>query len=76
MHPPDGLIDVEDLGLDAVRVAGSLEEHLEDEERRRLTDTLESVQWNRSRAARLLKLKRTTLIGKLRRLGITPPTKK
>jgi transcriptional regulator with GAF, ATPase, and Fis domain len=76
MHSHDGLIDVEELGLDAVRVSGSLEEHLEDEERKRLIDTLESVQWNRSRAARLLKLKRTTLIGKLRRLGITPPNRK
>jgi two-component system, NtrC family, response regulator HydG len=75
--PPDaGLIEVDDLGLDPIRVAGSLEEHLEDEERKRLVATLESVQWNRSRAARILRLKRTTLLGKMRRLGIISPSKK
>jgi sigma-54-dependent transcriptional regulator len=76
LHPGDRPIDAEDLGLEAIRVSGSLEEHLEDEERRRLLTALESVQWNRSRAARALKLKRTTLLGKMRRLGIAPPAKK
>ncbi len=76
MPPESGYVGVDDLDLDPIRVPGSLEEHLEDEERRRLLATLESVQWNRSRAAHLLNLKRTTLIGKLRRLGIVPPSKK
>jgi transcriptional regulator with PAS, ATPase and Fis domain len=76
MHRGEGAIEQDELGLDAPRVSGSLEEHLEDEERRRLLATLEAVQWNRSRAARALKLKRTTLLGKMRRLGIAPPAKK
>jgi two-component system response regulator AtoC len=76
MHDREGPADVEDLGLDPIRIAGSLEEHLEDEERKRLIATLESVQWNRSRASRILKLKRTTLLGKLKRLGIVVPTRK
>jgi two-component system response regulator AtoC len=76
MPPDSGYVGVEDLDLDPIRVPSSLEEHLEDEERRRLLATLESVQWNRSRAAHLLNLKRTTLVGKLRRLGIAPPGKK
>lgn len=76
MHDRDEPIDVDDLALDPVRVAGSLEEHLEDEERKRLIATLESVQWNRSRAARVLNLKRTTLLGKMKRLGISVPSRK
>ena len=70
------VITPDDLGLERIRVAGSLEEHLEDEERRHLTATLESVDWNRSKAARMLRLKRTTLLGKLKRLGIEVPRKK
>lgn len=70
------VIAPDDLGLEKIRVAGSLEEHLEDEERRHLIATLESVDWNRSKAARVLRLKRTTLLGKLKRLGIEVPRKK
>jgi transcriptional regulator with PAS, ATPase and Fis domain len=68
------VIGIHDLGIGEVRFSVSLEEHLEAEEKRRLMAILESVQWNKSAAARILKMKRTTLLGKLKRLGInTPP---
>jgi DNA-binding NtrC family response regulator len=74
LNDHNALIDTHDLGIGEIRYSISLEEHLEHEEKRRLTAILESVQWNKSAAARILKMKRTTLIGKLKRLGIqTPP---
>ena len=67
-------IGVDDLELGKLQSSVSLQEHLEEEERRRVVSVLESVHWNRSAAARALNMKRTTLLGKLKRLGITPPT--
>ena len=68
-------IDSLRLGLGSVRTGASLAEHLEEEERSRVRGVLQSVRWNQSAAARALKIKRTTLIGKMRRLGIEPPRK-
>lgn len=73
MNENAAVIDVHDLGIGEIRYSISLEEHLEEEEKRRLIAILDSVQWNKSAAARILKLKRTTLLGKLKRLGITTP---
>jgi transcriptional regulator with PAS, ATPase and Fis domain len=70
------LIAADDLGIDWIQGSGSLAEHLENEERRSLLAILESVDWNRSEAARQLKIRRTTLLGKLIRLGIEKPRKK
>jgi DNA-binding NtrC family response regulator/tetratricopeptide (TPR) repeat protein len=66
----------EDLGVQWVPVPDSLAEHMEAEERRNLLATLESADWNQAKAARQLKIKRTTLVSKLRRLGIDRPTRK
>ena len=68
-----GQVDEHALELGEIRQSVSLQEHVEEEERRRLISILESVNWNRSAAARTLKTKRTTLLGKLKRLGITSP---
>jgi DNA-binding NtrC family response regulator/predicted negative regulator of RcsB-dependent stress response len=70
------LIAADDLGIDWIQGSGSLAEHLESEERRSLLAILESVDWNQSKAARQLKIKRTTLLGRLTRLGIERPRKK
>jgi transcriptional regulator with PAS, ATPase and Fis domain len=70
------VITADDLGIDWIQGSGSLAEHMESEERRSLLAILESVDWNRSEAARQLKIKRTTLLGKLTRLGIEKPRKK
>jgi transcriptional regulator with AAA-type ATPase domain len=69
-------VDERDLGLARPRTAASLAEHLEEEERRRLTAILESVRWNQSATSRILRIKRTTLLGKMKRLGVVPPKKK
>jgi transcriptional regulator of acetoin/glycerol metabolism len=76
MCEPDAPIAADDLGVEWIQVQGSLEEHLEAEERRSLLAILESVDWNQSKAARELKIKRTTLRGKLTRLGVEIPRKK
>ncbi|HKA24614.1 MAG TPA: sigma 54-interacting transcriptional regulator, partial [Candidatus Eisenbacteria bacterium] len=76
MCEPGAAITPDDLGIEWTQGSGSLEEHLEEEERRRLIATLESVEWNKTKAAHLLNLRRTTLVGKLTRLGIEKPRKK
>jgi transcriptional regulator of acetoin/glycerol metabolism len=53
----------------------SLPEALEAEEKKRIVDALRSHNWNKTRAANALGSSRTTLIGKMRRLGIEPPPK-
>jgi len=50
-----------------------LPEALEAEERKRILDALRSHNWNRTKAAHALGSNRTTLIGKMKRLGILPP---
>jgi transcriptional regulator of acetoin/glycerol metabolism len=69
-------IAADDLGVQWMPIPDSLAEHMEAEERRNLLATLESVDWNQTKAARQLKLNRTTLTSKLRRLGIERPRKK
>lgn len=65
-----------DLGLTRPKMSASLAEHLEEEERKRLMAILESVRWNQSATSRILRIKRTTLLGKMKRLGIVSPKKK
>jgi transcriptional regulator with GAF, ATPase, and Fis domain len=48
----------------------SLPELLEAEERRRILDALQAHNWNKARAASSLGTNRTTLIGKMKRMGI------
>jgi transcriptional regulator with PAS, ATPase and Fis domain len=76
MCAPGEPITAEDLDIDWTSVGSTLEEHLEAEERRNILAVLESVDWNQAMAARRLKTKRTTLLGKLKRLGIERPTKR
>lgn len=76
MCAPGEPITAEDLDIDWTSVGSTLEEHLEAEERRNILAVLESVDWNQAMAARRLKTKRTTLLGKLKRLGIERPAKK
>ena len=49
----------------------SLPEMLEAEERKRIVEALRATNGNKSGAARVLGSSRTTLIGKMRRLGIS-----
>jgi two-component system response regulator HydG len=51
----------------------SLPEVLDAEERRRIIAALEASRWNKAKAAAALGASRTTLIGKMKRLGIEPP---
>jgi DNA-binding NtrC family response regulator/tetratricopeptide (TPR) repeat protein len=51
----------------------SLPEALEAEERRRILAALEASRWNKAKAAAALGASRTTLIAKMKRLGIEPP---
>jgi transcriptional regulator with GAF, ATPase, and Fis domain len=56
-----------------VAAAGGLEAYIENTERRLILKALEDNGWNRTRAARSLgSLSRTTLIGKMKRLGLFP----
>jgi len=50
----------------------SLREQLEAVERRIIQEALASCRNNRSQAARLLKIGRTTLLDRMRKLGLTP----
>ncbi|WP_044351066.1 sigma-54-dependent transcriptional regulator [Dethiosulfatarculus sandiegensis] len=46
-----------------------------DQERRLIINTLEKVDWNKYRAAQMLGIARSTLYGKINKLGIEPPDK-
>jgi len=59
--------------LEGVETPRSLPEALDAEERRRIIAALESARWNKAKAARTLGSSRTTLIAKMKRLGIEPP---
>ena len=59
--------------LEGAETPRSLPEALDAEERRRIIAALESARWNKAKAARSLGSSRTTLIAKMKRLGIEPP---
>jgi formate hydrogenlyase transcriptional activator len=59
--------------LEGAETPRSLPEALDAEERRRIIAALESARWNKAKAARTLGSSRTTLIAKMKRLGIEPP---
>jgi DNA-binding NtrC family response regulator len=70
---PEELQRAERLLVPAVRIDGegiSLEQVMSDFEGRLVYQALESTNWTKTRAARLLQIKRTTLIEKMKRLGI------
>jgi DNA-binding NtrC family response regulator len=70
--PPE-MQRAEGLVVPAVRVDGdgiSLDAVMADFEGRLLYQALENSNWTKTRAARLLQIKRTTLIEKMKRLGI------
>ena len=59
--------------LEGAESPRSLPEALDAEERRRIIAALEASRWNKAKAAAALGASRTTLIGKMKRLGIEPP---
>jgi len=66
--PPARMPVAEELGL-----AGGLDAYLMNTERRLILKALEENGWNRTHAARSLGgISRTTLIGKMKRLGLYP----
>jgi DNA-binding NtrC family response regulator len=70
---PQEMQRAEGMIVPAVRVDGdgiSLDAVMADFEGRLLYQALENTNWTKTRAARLLQIKRTTLIEKMKRLGI------
>jgi transcriptional regulator with GAF, ATPase, and Fis domain len=59
--------------LEGAATPRSLPEALDAEERRRIVDALQASGWNKAKAAATLGASRTTLIAKMKRLGIEPP---
>jgi DNA-binding NtrC family response regulator/tetratricopeptide (TPR) repeat protein len=59
--------------LEGAESPRSLPEALDAEERRRILAALQASNWNKAKAAVALGASRTTLIGKMKRLGIEPP---
>jgi DNA-binding NtrC family response regulator len=60
--------------LEGATTPRSLPEALDAEERRRIVDALNASGWNKAKAAAALGASRTTLIAKMKRLRIEPPT--
>jgi transcriptional regulator with AAA-type ATPase domain len=69
---PGSVVQADDIYLEGPRVAGSLAEAIEDQERQRITEALQAVHGSRTEAARLLGMARTTLLGKMKRYGMMP----
>ena len=55
---------------------GSLKEALQEPERETVLEALRQVDWNRKQAAALLKVNRTTLYNKIKRLGLEKEKRK
>ncbi|MFO0903047.1 MAG: sigma 54-interacting transcriptional regulator [Pirellulales bacterium] len=83
---PHDFIDVDDLMLSSLATVGDTTEipmvrsastyeplTLDEVERRHIQGTLLSTGWNKSRAASILGIERTTLDRKIHRYGLTPP---
>jgi len=73
------MIDVEDLMQPSPATARSMNEcyqlrSLEEVEREHILSTLERLNWNRSKAARVLGIDRKTLLSKMKKYDINPPT--
>ncbi len=64
------------IGLDESQGTGSLPDELEEIERARVENALEASEWNTTAAARLLGMSRTTLAGRIKKLGIAKPRKR
>jgi DNA-binding NtrC family response regulator len=63
-------IHVEDLGIEEAQKPEPAARTLEQVERDHILEVLASVSWNRSKAAKLLGIKRTTLYSRMATLGI------
>ncbi len=61
------------LGVTSGDDIGSLPAELEEIERARVRNALESAEWNTTAAARILGMSRTTLAGRIKKLGIEKP---
>jgi two-component system response regulator HydG len=61
------------LGVASGDDTGSLPAELEEIERARVRNALESADWNTAAAARVLGMSRTTLAGRIKKLGIEKP---
>src|SRR5689334_7357744 len=61
-----------DLPID-VRSSGprTFSEEIEDQEKRRIVEALEKTHYIKAEAARMLRMSRTTLIGKMKRFGVS-----
>jgi DNA-binding NtrC family response regulator len=69
-HLPARLTQDQQEGAEAIPASG----RLQDQERQLIKNTLEQVQWNKYRAAQILGIARSTLYGKIRKLGLKPPS--
>ncbi len=61
------------IGVTPADEISSLPEELEEIERARVINALEASEWNTAAAARLLGMSRTTLAGRIKKLGIRKP---
>jgi transcriptional regulator with GAF, ATPase, and Fis domain len=61
------------IGITGADEISSLPEELEEIERARVENALEANDWNTAAAARLLGMSRTTLGGRMKKLGIRKP---
>lgn len=73
------VIDIEDLTHPGYSELKSVDQgytlrSLEDVEREHILKTLERLNWNRSKAARVLGIDRKTLLSKMKKYGLKPPT--
>jgi len=73
LSEPGQLITRLPFELEGAETPRSLPEALDAEERRRILVALEASHWNKAKAAASLGASRTTLIAKMKRLGIEPP---
>jgi transcriptional regulator of acetoin/glycerol metabolism len=70
LAPPDHCVLADEVQLEDSHVASTLTEELEQAERRRMVEALAESSGNRSDAARVLGMARTTLVTKMKRYGI------
>jgi transcriptional regulator with AAA-type ATPase domain len=70
VSPPGSQILPDDIELQGPRVAGSLAELLEEQEKHHIVEALKAAHGSRTEAARILGMRRTTLLGKMRRYAL------
>ncbi len=70
MTHPGSRIEGDDIVLEGPKVASSLAETLEEEEKQHIQEALKAAHGSKTEAARILGMRRTTLLGKIRRYGL------